>query len=180
MSTINIVRFYLLKRLVPCYSPSQIPTLLSLAYRAVSARQRYPKAVLIRSYIHRDWYWKRHRKKRIVDGTYHLTICYKDETHLAKGSHVVAHVYVQDQHDLTFVRACHSPEKLDSVLTPRGNPVWAPEERGLYDVHEVVYGHLGEEREKEGEGGDAKDGEDGKVNGWVYYGRKVLKGGGSR
>lgn len=72
---------------------------------------------------------------------WHVTLCYKDEAQMSRGTHAASHGYVKGKGDLTFVKATHEGEKLDSVLKSNGKPVW-PSENELDVAPEIGYGHF--------------------------------------
>lgn len=71
----------------------------------------------------------------------HVTLCYKDDDQLRRGTHVASHGYVKDGTSLEFVHATHHDEKPD--LTKKGNRqvVW-PSEDSLAIAPEIGYGHF--------------------------------------
>ncbi|RAH43100.1 uncharacterized protein BO95DRAFT_466292 [Aspergillus brunneoviolaceus CBS 621.78] len=159
--TTNIVKYHFPKHLLPCFRTATLPTIMSLAYRAASAEGQYPKAILIRSSIHLTRYQKRGRTKQLRN-TWHMTICYKNTTHLAKGSHMTAHVYVKNKHHPVFLRANYAAEKPDTAKEASGRPVWGSVESSRYLTREVAYGYLPQQRELGLSGGC----------GWAYASRE--------
>lgn len=77
----------------------------------------------------------------------HLTVCFKDEDMLARGTHVASHGYLTNKTDNHIREATHMDEKPDStVLRRSGNAVW-PAGSIFYEL-EVAYGHLPDELEE--------------------------------
>jgi hypothetical protein len=72
---------------------------------------------------------------------WHVTLCYKDEAQVSKGTHTASHGYIQGKGNLTFVQATHEGEKMDSFLKTNGKPVWPAEEQ-LEVAPDVGYGHF--------------------------------------
>ncbi|PGG95063.1 hypothetical protein AJ79_10288 [Helicocarpus griseus UAMH5409] len=141
MSTVNAVKFCFLNR----PSTQTIRQYIAIAYQAATDQKLYPKVVLIRSGIH---------PTTTIDGKFqkdpkgdHLTLCFKDEAMLAKGTHVASHGYVHSKADWNIREACHSSEKLDSTIMKRnGRPVWPPGEAIQYEI-EVAFGHVPDDSE---------------------------------
>jgi hypothetical protein len=71
----------------------------------------------------------------------HVTLCYKDEDQLLRGTHVASHGYVKDKVNLEFVQATHHPEKSDLTKRQKGKIVW-PSEDELVAAPEIAYSHL--------------------------------------
>ncbi|OJJ97549.1 hypothetical protein ASPACDRAFT_1858318 [Aspergillus aculeatus ATCC 16872] len=114
-----------------------------------------------RSSIHLTRYQKRGRTKQLRN-TWHMTICYKNATHLAKGSHMTAHVYVKNKHHPVFLRANYAAEKPDTAKEASGRAVWGSVESSQYLTREVAYGYLPQQRELGLSGGC----------GWAYASRE--------
>ncbi|KAL4995611.1 hypothetical protein BDV10DRAFT_128272 [Aspergillus recurvatus] len=139
MSTINLVKFYFYKGFVP-KSEERARQLITLAYQNARDQKLYPKAILIRSEIY---------KTTSINGIhqvdplgYHVTLCFKDEQQLLRGTHVASHGYVRDQDNLEFIKAPHTPEKPDNTKRQRGTmDVWPPE-HDLVSAAETGYSHL--------------------------------------
>lgn len=72
----------------------------------------------------------------------HVTLCYKDEDQLRRGTHVASHGYVKDEVSMEFVKATHHPEKSDLAKRQRGMKVVWPSEDQLVAAPEIGYGHL--------------------------------------
>lgn len=113
---------------------------MALAYQTARDRKPYPKAVLIRSEIH---------DTASINGVHqkdplgpHVTLCYKDEDQLLRGTHVSSHGYVHGKDDLGFVRATHAGEKPDTAQRQQGKKTVWPSESELEVVPEIGYGHL--------------------------------------
>ncbi|RAL13342.1 uncharacterized protein BO97DRAFT_404867 [Aspergillus homomorphus CBS 101889] len=140
MSTINIVKFYFPKPWLASFRDDQLQSYIKLAYLTVSARQSYPKAVLFRSLVHLQVKSEGSRK-HLRKGTWHVTLCYKSEDHLARGQHVAAHAYVRGKEDLTLLRATYRGPKPDSQLNANGKWSWAVEDES-HVAQEMVYGHI--------------------------------------
>lgn len=69
----------------------------------------------------------------------HVTLCYKDEDQLRRGTHVASHGYVKDGSTLEFVQATHHAEKPDSTKKRNREDVW-PSEESLAIAPEIGYG----------------------------------------
>lgn len=54
----------------------------------------------------------------------HVTLCYKTEAHLRRGTHVASHGYVKSMADWTYKNATHDPEKLDDTKKRNGEEIW--------------------------------------------------------
>lgn len=76
----------------------------------------------------------------------HVTLCYKDEDQLTKGTRVACHGYVEGPNRLIFVRSTHAGEKVDTWVKSSGDVVWPPEEE-LDEAPEIGYGHFPEPAE---------------------------------
>ncbi|KAK2805334.1 hypothetical protein FQN50_006235 [Emmonsiellopsis sp. PD_5] len=141
MSTLNAVKFCFLNQ----PNAQTIRQYIAIAYQTATDQKLYPKAVLVRSGIH---------PTTTIDGKYqkdpkgdHLTLCFKDEEMLAKGTHVASHGYVDSKADWNIREARHSPEKPDSTAMKRnGRPVWPSGEAFAYEI-EVAFGHVPDESE---------------------------------
>ncbi|RAL05777.1 uncharacterized protein BO80DRAFT_460838 [Aspergillus ibericus CBS 121593] len=141
MSTVNLVRFYFLSQ----PSAQNIRQYIAIAYQTATDQKFYPKAVLVRSGIHLT---------TSIDGEYqkdpkgeHLTLCFKDEEMMAKGTQVASHGYVALRTDWNIREATHAREKPDStVMTRNGRPVWPSEEAFQYQIV-VAFGHVPDEAE---------------------------------
>ncbi|PYI01432.1 hypothetical protein BO78DRAFT_411429 [Aspergillus sclerotiicarbonarius CBS 121057] len=73
---------------------------------------------------------------------YHVTLCFKDEQQLLRGTHVSSHGYVKDQDNLEFIQATHTREKSDKTKRQRGKKdVW-PSEDMLVQAPDIGYSHL--------------------------------------
>ncbi|PYI22745.1 hypothetical protein BO99DRAFT_429686 [Aspergillus violaceofuscus CBS 115571] len=139
--TTNIVKYYIPKYLLPCFAPIKLPTILSLAYRGASVEGQYPRVILIRSSIHLTRYRKRGRTKQLRN-TWHMTISYKSAAHLAKGSHLTAHIYVMNKHHPVFLRANLCGERPDTAKQASGRAVWGSMDNSEHITREVAYGYL--------------------------------------
>ena len=71
----------------------------------------------------------------------YVTLCYKDEDQLLRGTHVASYGYVKDKVTLEFVQATHHPEKSDLTKRQKGKIVW-PSEDELVAAPEIAYSHL--------------------------------------
>ncbi|EJT79931.1 hypothetical protein GGTG_05013 [Gaeumannomyces tritici R3-111a-1] len=117
MSTINIVKYYFYKAIVPA-KPELVSQYVALAYQTAKDRHIYPKAILIRSHLHRSTYVK---GQRVSDPNgLHLTVSFKDENGVTTETHVSSHGYVKDKTDTVINKAVHTNPKADT--TPRGTP----------------------------------------------------------
>lgn len=72
----------------------------------------------------------------------HLTLCYKDENQLLRGTHVASHGYVNGKNDTALLHATHAGEKKDSAKRQRGTKTVWPAENGLEAVPDVGYSHF--------------------------------------
>lgn len=70
-----------------------------------------------------------------------MTLCYKDEDQLRRGTHVASHGYVKDGISLELTHATHHEEKPDSTMKRNRQPVW-PSEDNLVAAPEIGYGHF--------------------------------------
>ncbi|OAQ60945.1 hypothetical protein VFPPC_01984 [Pochonia chlamydosporia 170] len=139
MSTVNIVRYYFHKRNAP-KDADRMRKLIALAYQTARDKKLYPKAVLIRSEVHRT---------TTINGIrqddprgLHVTLCYKDQDQLNRDVHVACHGYVTDEVSLEFTEATHAGEKPDSTMkNKKGAVVW-PGMADLWAAPEIGYGHL--------------------------------------
>ncbi|EDP50770.1 hypothetical protein KXV70_001074 [Aspergillus fumigatus] len=138
MSTVNLVKYYFYKGMMP-KDPELLKNMVSLAYQTARDRKLYPKAILIRSGSHNT---------TTINGTHqedpngwHLTFCYKDSTQLANGCHTACHGYTPGKDVWELVKSTHAGVKSDSVLKRNGKPVW-PAENELEVAPEIGYGHL--------------------------------------
>ncbi|PYH83233.1 hypothetical protein BO82DRAFT_400627 [Aspergillus uvarum CBS 121591] len=128
--TTNIVKYYIPKYLLPCFAPIKLPTILSLAYRAASVEGQYPRVILIRG-----------RTKQLRN-TWHMTISYKSAAHLAKGSHMTAHIYVKNKHHPVFLRTNLCTERPDTAKQASGQVVWGSVDNSQHITREIAYGYL--------------------------------------
>ncbi|KAJ9256503.1 hypothetical protein DTO207G8_2506 [Paecilomyces variotii] len=138
MSTVNMVKYYFYKGMVP-KDKTRLQQLLALAYQTARDRKLYPKAVLIRSEVHDTTSINGMHQKDPLGP--HVTLCYKDENQLIHGTHVASHGYVTEKETLEFVRATHAGEKADSTKRQKGKEVW-PSENELEVVPAVGYVHF--------------------------------------
>ncbi|EFY94408.2 hypothetical protein X797_010249 [Metarhizium robertsii] len=137
MSSINDVRFFIYPNLSP--KKPRLLKLVNLAYLTARDKTLYPKEILIRSDLHCTT--KIGGKYRTDPKGPHLTMCYKDEGQVQRGTHVASHGYVRSMTDWTFVSASHDPEKLDTVMRPNGKGrVWPPYEL-LTDITSIAHSH---------------------------------------
>ena len=74
----------------------------------------------------------------------HLTLCFKDSQHLASGTHVASHGYVERGDSIEITTATHAGEKPDAFIKKSGQVVW-PEEHKLVAVPDIGYGHFPEQ-----------------------------------
>jgi hypothetical protein len=73
----------------------------------------------------------------------HVTLCYKDDEQLSKGTHIACHGYVTDEETMAFREATHAGEKPDSTKKKsKGRTAVWPSEDQLYAAPEIGYGHL--------------------------------------
>ncbi|KGO75013.1 hypothetical protein PITC_032510 [Penicillium italicum] len=126
MSTVNLVKFYFYKGMMP-KDPELLKNMISLAYQTARDRRLYPKAILIR-----------HQED---PNGWHVTFCYKDSTQLGNGLHTACHGYTPGKDMWELTKSTHAGVKLDSVLKQNGKPVW-PVEHELDVAPEIGYGHL--------------------------------------
>jgi hypothetical protein len=72
----------------------------------------------------------------------HITLCYKDDEQLQKGTHVACHGYVKDEETMELAEATDRGEKLDSTKKRNKNrtPVW-PSSEELWAAPDIGYGH---------------------------------------
>ncbi|OJJ45153.1 hypothetical protein ASPZODRAFT_100375 [Penicilliopsis zonata CBS 506.65] len=139
MSTVNVVKYFFYRGFVP-KTEERARQLITLAYQTARDQKLYPKEILIRSEIH---------KTTSINGVhqvdplgYHVTLCFKDDQQLLRGTHVSSHGYVKDQDHLEFIHATHTGEKRDDTKRQRGKKdVW-PSEDGLVLASETGYSHL--------------------------------------
>lgn len=75
---------------------------------------------------------------------WHVTLCYKDEEQMAKGTHIACNGYVKGKDNLEFVQVTHAEEKVDSWEKSNGKVVW-PFEEDLEIAPEIGYGHFPED-----------------------------------
>ncbi|KAL4981355.1 hypothetical protein BDW68DRAFT_196640 [Aspergillus falconensis] len=139
MSTVNMVKYYFYKGMVP-KDQDRLRQLVALAYQTARDRKLYPKAVLIRSEIHDTTSINGVHQKDPLGP--HVTLCYKDEDQLLRGTHVASHGYVHGKDNLGFVRATHAGEKADTAKRQQGKKTVWPSENELEAVPEIGYGHL--------------------------------------
>ncbi|KAE8168550.1 hypothetical protein BDV40DRAFT_294504 [Aspergillus tamarii] len=131
MSTVNMVKYYFYKGMVP-KDQDRLRKLVALAYQTARDRKLYPKAVLISiNGIH--------QKDPLGP---HVTLCYKDENQLLQDTHVSSHGYVTGKDNLEFVRATHAGEKADSTKRQKGKKTVWPSESELEVIPEIGYGHF--------------------------------------
>ncbi|KAB8201511.1 hypothetical protein BDV34DRAFT_229271 [Aspergillus parasiticus] len=114
MSTINMIKYYFYEGMMP-QNRKRMESLIALAYQTARDRKLYPKAVLIRSDVHPTTS-RGGRHERDPLG-WHVTLCYKDDAHLASGTHIASH--------------------------GNGKVVW-PSEEELDVAPEIGYGHFPE------------------------------------
>ncbi|KAK8061437.1 hypothetical protein PG994_007803 [Apiospora phragmitis] len=140
MSTINIVKYYFHSQQIP-KTPERMHQLVALAYQTARDKQIYPRAVFIRSDLHDTTSINGVRQKDPKG--LHITLCYKDDEHLQKGTHIACHGYVTDGESMSFKEATQAGEKPDVTKKNNKNrtPVW-PSEDKLYAAPEIGYGHL--------------------------------------
>ncbi|KEZ43388.1 hypothetical protein SAPIO_CDS4557 [Scedosporium apiospermum] len=144
MSTINMVKYYFYKDMLPS-NQRQLEQLVALAYQTARDRKLHPKAVLIRSGFH-DTTTARGRRIKDPKG-WHVTICYKDSNQVLGGTHVACHAYTPGKNIFELVESTHAGEKSDDVLRARNQkPVW-PDTEELAEAPEIGYGHLPEDWE---------------------------------
>ncbi|KAE8349408.1 hypothetical protein BDV28DRAFT_141294 [Aspergillus coremiiformis] len=141
MSTVNLVKYYFHKTMYP-QSEERLRKMIALAYQTARDRKIYPKAVFIRSEVHDTTSINGKRQKDPLGD--HVTLCYKDEDQLRRGTHVASHGYVKDGSTLEFVQATHHAEKPDSTKKRNREDVW-PSEESLAIAPEIGYGHFLEE-----------------------------------
>jgi hypothetical protein len=72
----------------------------------------------------------------------HVTLCYKDEDQLLRGTHAASHGYVSGKDNLDFVRATHDGEKADLAKRQQGKKTVWPSEEELKAAPEIGYSHL--------------------------------------
>ncbi|POR37539.1 hypothetical protein TPAR_02266 [Tolypocladium paradoxum] len=139
MSTINIVKYYFHKDHIP-RTAERMHQLVALAYQTARDRQLYPRAVFIRSDLHATTSINGVRQQDPKG--LHVTLCYKDNEQLQKGTHIACHGYVNDEESMSFREATHAGEKPDSTKKKNKNrtAVW-PSEDKLYAAPEIGYGH---------------------------------------
>ncbi|XRM48690.1 hypothetical protein ABZX51_011605 [Aspergillus tubingensis] len=148
MSTINMVRYFFYKNRLPDKQET-LQALVAVAYRTARDRKVYPKAILIRSVVHSTTNIKGRIQKDPLGP--HVTLCYKDERHLANGTHVACHGYVEGPNSLKYVKSTHVGEKVDTWVKKSGGIVWPPEEE-LDEAPQIGYGHFLEEKNTDGAG----------------------------
>ncbi|PYI21632.1 hypothetical protein BO99DRAFT_60249 [Aspergillus violaceofuscus CBS 115571] len=139
MSTVNIVKYYFYKGMVP-KEQDRVRQLVALAYQTARDRKLYPKAVLIRSEVHDTTSINGIRQKDPLGP--HVTLCYKDENQLAHGTHNASHGYVRGKDNLEFLRATHAGEKADTTTKQNGMKIVWPPESELEAIPEIGYGHI--------------------------------------
>ncbi|EHA19810.1 hypothetical protein ASPNIDRAFT_39238 [Aspergillus niger ATCC 1015] len=141
MSTVNMVKYYFYRGMLPA-DQDRLRQLLALAYQTARDRKLYPKAVLIRSEVHDTTSINGVRQKDPLGP--HVTLCYKDETQILRGTHIASHGYVHGKDDLEFVRATHAGEKPDSAKRQQGRKTVWPSDEELVTAPEIGYGHFPE------------------------------------
>ncbi|PYI30887.1 hypothetical protein BP00DRAFT_475895 [Aspergillus indologenus CBS 114.80] len=120
--------------------------LVALAYATARDLELAPKAVLIRSELHKTTSMG---GKHVEDPKgWHGTFAFKNNDQMERSFHVTSHGYTNGKEDFVLRDATHTPEKWDG--TPRGGKnsgkvVWPPEE----DLEEyldspIAYSHLPE------------------------------------
>ncbi|RAL03518.1 uncharacterized protein BO80DRAFT_376556, partial [Aspergillus ibericus CBS 121593] len=122
-----------------------LQALVALAYQTARDRKLYPKAILIRSVVHATTSINGRRQKDPLG--WHVTLCYKDETQVATGTHVACHGYVKGKTNLEFVSSTHAGEKPDTWEKSSGSIVW-PSVEELEEAPEIGYGHFPEDDDK--------------------------------
>ncbi|OJJ51294.1 hypothetical protein ASPZODRAFT_12132 [Penicilliopsis zonata CBS 506.65] len=133
MSTINIVKYYFYRGMMP-EDKELLKNMVSLAYQTARDRKLYPKAILIRSTSING----RHQED---PNGWHLTFCYKDQEQLKSNVHTACHGYTPGKDVWQLVKSTHAGTKPDSVLKMNGKPVW-PSEDELEVAPEIGYGHI--------------------------------------
>ncbi|KAF3354907.1 hypothetical protein VDGD_05248 [Verticillium dahliae] len=139
MSTVNIIKYYFHVEGLP-KDPNYVRNLVRLAYQTATAKNLYPRAVFIRADVH---------STTTINSIYqkdpkgdHITLCFKNEEHMRKGTHIACHGYVTDRNALNFREATDSPEKADSTKKKSNKkPVW-PSSDKLQELPEGWYSHL--------------------------------------
>ncbi|KAK3937193.1 hypothetical protein QBC46DRAFT_17124 [Diplogelasinospora grovesii] len=139
MSTINIVKYYFHKDHIP--RPERMRQLVALAYQTARDKKLYPKAVFIRSDLHATTSINGVRQQDPKG--LHVTLCYKGDEQLQKGTHIACHGYVNDEESMSFREATHAGEKPDSTKKKNKNrtAVW-PSDDKLYAAEDIGYSHL--------------------------------------
>lgn len=70
----------------------------------------------------------------------HITLCYKDDENMRKGTHVACHGYVKDEETMEFKEATDRGEKLDTTKKKNKQSVW-PASEELWAAPDIGYGH---------------------------------------
>ncbi|EGD92003.1 hypothetical protein H112_00606 [Trichophyton rubrum D6] len=135
MSTINIVRYFFQRGVLP-KNAAERQGLIALAYQTARDKGLYPKAILIRSGLHKTTGSR--RKARVDPLGWNITMSSKDSEQCAKNTHVTSHGYVKGKFDLQFIGATHAGEKIDSWKKFLGKAVWPPQDQ-LVEVPLVAY-----------------------------------------
>ncbi|PWY89709.1 hypothetical protein BO94DRAFT_44079 [Aspergillus sclerotioniger CBS 115572] len=117
MSTVNVVKDYFYRGFTP-KTEERARQLIALAYQTARDQKLYPRAILIRSEIHKTTSMS--GMHQVDPLGYHITLCFKDEQQLLRGTHVSSHGYVRDQDNLEFIQATHTEEKSDNTKRQRG------------------------------------------------------------
>ena len=85
---------------------------------------------------------KKIKGKYLPDGKgAHLTISYKTQEHLGRGTHITAHAYIFNSITMKLRQSCPRSEKEDSTLKPSGKAVW-PTGDEIREVESIAYSHL--------------------------------------
>ncbi|OJZ86476.1 hypothetical protein ASPFODRAFT_134323 [Aspergillus luchuensis CBS 106.47] len=137
MSTVNMVRYFFYKGCLPD-TQQRLQELVAVAYQTARDRKLYPKVVLIRYYLFHATTNIMGRPQKDPLGP-HVTLCYKDENQMTKGTHVACHGYVEGPNRMIFVRSTHAGEKVDTWVKSSGDIV--------YEAPEIGYGHFPEPAE---------------------------------
>ncbi|KAF5855993.1 hypothetical protein ETB97_008112 [Aspergillus alliaceus] len=124
MSTVNMVKYYFYKGMVP-KDQDRLRKLVALAYQTARDRKLCPKAVLIRSEIHDTTSINGIHQKDPLGP--HVTLCYKDENQLLQDTHVASHGYVIGK---------------DNLEGRKGKKTVWPSESELEAIPEIGYGHI--------------------------------------
>ncbi|KAJ5480960.1 hypothetical protein N7539_006854 [Penicillium diatomitis] len=137
MSTDDTIKYYVYPELIP--RTEKLRELVALAHETAVQLDLRVKAVLIRSGLHHTM---------SVAGGYvrdprgvHVTISFKTEEQLLRGTHVTYHCYVRSMSDHTWMCAYHGGEKPDTVLKNRGEVVWPPADE-LRLIPDFGHGYL--------------------------------------